>query len=133
MERYLAFIDGKHVPAVSGRWFASSNPYTGEDWAEIPRCDAHDVDRAVRAAKRAFDAGPWSRLSASERGALLVSLGRAIAAHAQELAAIEVRDNGKLLNEMLVQLRYIPRWFEYYGGLADKIEGSVPPMDKAGM
>jgi (Z)-2-((N-methylformamido)methylene)-5-hydroxybutyrolactone dehydrogenase len=61
---------------------------------------------------------------------LLRRLGDPIAENAQRLAEIEVRDNGKLLNEMLVQLRYIPQWFYYYAGLADKIEGGVLPIDK---
>jgi len=133
MKRYLTFIEGEWVAPAANRWLASRNPYTGEDWAEIPRCDARDVARAVDAARRAFDLGPWPRMSPSDRGALLVSLGQAIRERSQHLAEIEVRDNGKLFSEMLAQLQYLPRWFEYYGGLADKIEGAVPPIDKPGM
>lgn len=72
-------------------------------------------------------------LTATARGALLVRLADLIAANADRLAALETRDNGKLITEMSAQLRYIPEWFRYFGGLADKIEGAVLPIDKPGM
>ena len=131
MKRYLAFIDGEWTEPHGQDWLVSHNPFSGEAWAQIPRCNSEDVRRAVYAAKRAFESGPWPLMSAADRGALVASLGHAIRARAHELAETEVRDNGKLLSEMLAQLRYIPRWFEYYGGLADKIEGTVPSIDKA--
>ena len=83
-----------------------------------------------RAAHGAFTKGPWAKLNATGRGKLMRHLGDLIARDAEKLAAIEVRDNGKLLAEMGVQLRYIPEWFHYFGGLADKIEGGVLPSDK---
>jgi aldehyde dehydrogenase (NAD+) len=89
------------------------------------------VDRAVGAAHRAFTSGPWPRLTASQRGALLRRLGDLIAARSADLAALEVRDNGKLYAEMSAQTAYMAQWYHYYGGLADKIEGAVVPTDKA--
>jgi aldehyde dehydrogenase (NAD+) len=133
MKRYQLFIDGRFVDPVNGRWFESINPYTGEAWCEIPRGDADDVERAVIAAQRAMYEGEWSRISATARGHRLRRLGDLLVTHADALAAVEVRDNGKLLAEMSNQCRYMTEWFHYYGGLADKIEGTVPPIDKAGV
>ena len=102
-------------------------------WAMIPRCGAADVARAVEAASTAFESGPWPGMTATQRGALLRKLGDLAAEQAEPLARTEVRDNGKLIAEMLGQTRYLPQWFHYYGGLADKIEGGVIPIDKAGV
>ncbi|MFE7278524.1 aldehyde dehydrogenase [Streptomyces sp. NPDC057623] len=132
MQRYELFIDGQHRKAADGEWFPTDNPYLGTAWAEIAKGTPEDVDDAVRAADRALHSGPWADLTASARGALLRRLGDTIAANARRLAETEVRDNGKLFTEMHGQLAYIPQWFHYYGGLADKIEGTVPPLDKRG-
>jgi aldehyde dehydrogenase (NAD+) len=132
MQRYQLRIDGKSIPPQGEAWFESQNPYTGERWAEIPRGDARDVDAAVQAAHAALTSGPWAELTATQRGALLRRLGDLIARDAARLAATEVRDNGKLLAEMQAQLNYIPQWFHYYGGLADKVQGSTLPLDKKG-
>ena len=132
MKRYQLRIDGQSVDPTGGAWFPTENPYTGQAWAEIPRSDARDVDRAVQAAHRALTEGPWAEMSASQRGMLLHRLGDLIARDAAKLAATEVRDNGKLLAEMLGQLNYIPQWYYYYGGLADKIQGTTLPLDKKG-
>ena len=132
MQRYPLYIDSRQDEAASGQWFESYNPYTGEPWAQIAQGDAADVDRAVRAAHRAFTEGPWPELTASQRGLLLHRLGDLVARDAKKLAAIEVRDNGKLLAEMQGQLNYIPQWYYYFGGLADKIQGAVIPLDKKG-
>lgn len=132
MKRYKLHIGGKQVDPVAGEWFETHNPYTGEAWAEIPRADARDVDAAVQAAHLAFTQGPWSEMNASERGMLLHRLGDLIARDAEKLAAIEVRDNGKLMAEMHGQLKYLPQWYYYFGGLADKIQGTVLPIDKKG-
>ena len=131
MKTYRMYIDGQWCEAASGRVFESENPYTGKPWALIPRGDAGDVDRAVRAAHRAFTTGDWPKLTPPRRGALLRKLGDLIAEHSKALAEVEVRDNGKLLAEMSVQTSYMPQWYYYYGGLADKIEGAVMPTDKA--
>jgi aldehyde dehydrogenase (NAD+) len=125
------YIDGRFVDAAGGKLFESHNPYLGEPWALIPQGSADDVDRAVRAAHRAFTSGDWPRFTASQRGALLRRLGDLVTRHARDLAEIEVRDNGKLFAEMSAQTAYMAQWYHYYGGLADKIEGAVIPTDKA--
>ncbi|CAN7771220.1 aldehyde dehydrogenase [Cupriavidus necator] len=132
MKSYQMFIDGEFVDAVDGRCFASQNPYTGDAWARVPCAGSEDVARAVDAADRAWREGPWGQMTATERGALLWKLGDLIARDAARLAETEVRDNGKLMAEMLAQVRYLTQWFRYFGGLADKIEGTVPPLDKPG-
>lgn len=132
MKRYHHYINGRFVDPQSGTWFETANPYTGKVWAEIARGNAEDVEQAVEAAYEAVWNGPWATTTASERGALLRRIGDLVAANAEHLAEIEVRDNGKLMAEMLAQLRYVPNWYYYYGGLADKIEGSVIPLDKKG-
>ena len=133
LEQFPMYIDGEWTPARSGRWFDSKNPFTGEPWAQMPRADEADVDRAVKAADAAFRSGPWASMSPSDRGLLLYRLADIVTQRAEYLADLEVRDNGKLRVEMLGQMRYLPRWFQYYGGLADKIEGTVTPIDKKGM
>jgi aldehyde dehydrogenase (NAD+) len=132
MKRYECLIDGRWVPPVSGSWMPSIDPYTGQAWCEIPECNEADVDLAVSAADRAFRSGPWSKLTATARGAVLRRFADLIAENADALAEVEVRDNGKLITEMREQFRYIPQWFHYYAGLADKIEGGVLPIDKPG-
>jgi len=132
MKRYALHIAGEAVAPHSGTWFDTQNPYTGEAWAHIPRGNAQDVDAAVQAAHQALTTGPWVEMTATQRGALMRKLGDLIARDAAQLAATEVRDNGKLFAEMNSQLAYIPQWFYYYGGLADKVQGATLPLDKKG-
>ena len=126
-------IGGARVDSVSGEWLESFNPYTGKPWALVPRATPEDVNRAVAAARAAFKGREWRDLSPSARGKLLFYLADKIAARADELAAIETTDNGKLILEMRAQLRYLPEWFRYYAGLADKLEGRVIPIDRPGI
>jgi (Z)-2-((N-methylformamido)methylene)-5-hydroxybutyrolactone dehydrogenase len=130
LKRYQTYIDGQWVDAKSGKHFQTFNPYTGDAWAEIPECDAADADRAVEAAYRAFDTGPWPAMTQTARGRLLRKIAQLIEQHADHLAEIEVRDNGKLISEMQAQMRYMPEWYYYYAGLADKVTGTVVPVDK---
>jgi aldehyde dehydrogenase (NAD+) len=124
------WIGGEWVESATGDYFESDDPFQGQPWALIPRGNAQDADRAVRAAHEALTKGPWSRMTATQRGALLRRLGDLIGPEARRLAEIEVRDNGKLLAEMSAQTAYMAQWYYYFGGLADKIEGSVIPIDK---
>jgi acyl-CoA reductase-like NAD-dependent aldehyde dehydrogenase len=133
VKTYQHFIDGAYVDPVGNEWFDTHDPYRGEAWARIPRGTAADADLAVRAAARAMRQGPWASMTPSARGRLMRKLGDLVAENAERLAAIEVRDNGKLLAEMAAQLRYHPEWWWYYGGLADKIEGAMVPIDKPDM
>jgi (Z)-2-((N-methylformamido)methylene)-5-hydroxybutyrolactone dehydrogenase len=133
LKKYKMLIGGQWTEPASGAWFESSNPYTAAPWALVPRGNKDDVDRAVAAAKSAFYDGEWRKLTATARGALLFKLADLIAADAVKLSEIESTDNGKLIAEMRGQLNYIPQWFRYFGGLADKIEGRVIPIDKPGV
>jgi len=130
LARYQMYIDGQFVDAASSDHFESDDPFTASPWALIPRGTAADVDRAVRAAHKAFTAGEWPRLTASRRGALLRRLGDLTTERSKALAEIEVRDNGKLYAEMSMHTAYTAQWYHYYGGLADKVEGAVLPIDK---
>jgi (Z)-2-((N-methylformamido)methylene)-5-hydroxybutyrolactone dehydrogenase len=132
LKKHQMLIGGKWVDPASGEWFESVNPYTAKPWALVPRGSKADVDQAIAAAKCAFH-GEWRKLTATARGALLRKFGDLVAAEAHRLAEIESTDNGKLIAEMRGQLNYIPQWFYYFGGLADKIEGRVIPIDKPGV
>jgi acyl-CoA reductase-like NAD-dependent aldehyde dehydrogenase len=131
--RYRMYMDGAFVAPKTDDWIETSDPVTGEVWALIPRGQAADVDRAVRAAHRAFTTGAWPALSPTRRGALLRKLGDLIAENADWLAHVEMKDNGKLLAELTMQMNYMANYYYYYGGLADKMEGSVIPTDKPGV
>ena len=122
-------IAGEHRPAASGRSYSSVDPFTREPWAVVPDAGRADVDAAVAAARGAL-AGQWGRLTANQRGKLLFRLADLIARDAEKLAEMETRDNGKLLREMSGQMAYLPEWYRYYGGLADKLQGAVIPTDK---
>ena len=133
MRSFRMLIAGEWCDAKSGETFESTNPFTGKAWAQVPRAAVDDVDHAVTAARAAFENADWRDLNATQRGALLHRLGDLVAEHADELAELETRDNGKLINEMSAQLHYLPEWFRYFGGLADKVEGRVIPIDRPGM
>jgi acyl-CoA reductase-like NAD-dependent aldehyde dehydrogenase len=123
------YVNGEPRPARSGARFDSVNPATGEPWAQIAEADAADVDDAVRSARAAFE-GAWRQVPPSERGLLLFRLADAIDEHADEIGAIETRENGKLYREMVAQMRLVPKWLRYFAGQADKIEGTTVPLDR---
>ena len=125
MKIYNHYIDGEWVNPSSGEYFDTENPYTGEIWAQIARGNAEDASLAVKSAKKAFENSEWSEMRPTQRGKLLVKLAEIIEREANRLGELEVRDNGKLIAEMGAQTRYLAEWYRYYGGLADKIEGSV--------
>ncbi|MEK9872546.1 MAG: aldehyde dehydrogenase [Betaproteobacteria bacterium] len=132
MQKFKMYIDGEFVEAASGKYFDSYYPFTGKVWSQVAEGGPEDVDRAVKAAHRAFTSGDWAEMTASQRGMLVHRLGDLIARDAKKLAEMEVQDNGKLIAEMQGQVNYVPQWYYYFGGLADKIEGSVIPLDKKG-
>lgn len=127
---YQLLIGDAWVPAGDGATYQSDNPYTGEPWATVPDAGARDVDAAVRAARAALD-GPWGAMTGFQRADLMRQLAGLIARDARALAEIETRDNGKLLREMLGQLQYLPKWLDYFAGLADKLEGELIPSDRS--
>ena len=130
MKTYQHFIGGQYVDPIGERWIDTVNPYTGEAWARIPQGCAKDVDRAVAAAKQAMSESPWATMTATQRGKLMLKLADLVSRNVDRLAEIEVRDNGKLIAEMRGQVAYHAEWWRYFGGLADKIEGRVMPIDK---
>jgi aldehyde dehydrogenase (NAD+) len=130
MEQFNLYIDGKSVPAESGRTYESQDPYTGKPWAQVADGNAEDVDRAVAAARAALS-GPWGALTPPERGELLRKLAALITRDADRLAELEVRDGGKLMREMSGQAKGLATWYAYYAGLSDKLEGEVIPTGKS--
>jgi acyl-CoA reductase-like NAD-dependent aldehyde dehydrogenase len=126
--KYQLFIDGKWVDAESGKTFETPNPATGETLAEVAEADKADVDKAVAAARRAFE-GKWGKMSARDRGRLLYKLSQLIEEHSAELAALETADNGKPIRESsYVDLPQVVENFEYFAGYATKIEGETIPV-----
>ncbi|HJZ79683.1 MAG TPA: betaine-aldehyde dehydrogenase [Pyrinomonadaceae bacterium] len=126
--RYQLFIDGQFVDAESGKTFKSPNPATGETYAEVAEADRADVDKAVAAARKAFE-GKWSKMSARDRGRLLYKLSQLIERDAAQLAQIETSDNGKPIKESTyIDLPSVVENFEYFAGWATKIEGETIPV-----
>ena len=126
-------IDGKLVNAVSGKTFPDYNPATGTILTQVAEADAEDVDRAVKAARRAFDEGPWSKMSPSDRGKLLWKLAALIEQNSEEFAEIESIDNGKPVG--VARMADVPLAVDisrYMGGWATKITGSTIPLSFPG-
>lgn len=130
MEVLENYIDGRYVAPSTGAYIDTENPFSGAVWGRIPRSSAVDVEAAVAAAARAFREGPWSTMTAPARAALMRRLADLVLRNVDELAAIEVRDNGKTYREMKAQVGRIPEWYHFYAGLADKIAGEVLPTDR---
>ena len=133
LRTYRQLIGGTWSDAAGGEWLESINPANGEAWALIPRGRAIDAERAVAAARSAFESATWRAMTASARGELLRRVATHLESHIDKLAVIEARDNGKRLVDVLPQLRTLPKYFHYYAGLADKIEGAVIPNDVPGV
>ena len=132
MKHYKHYINGQWVDPSNNQWFDTENPYTGEVWAKIAKGNSKDVNKAVMAAKDAFE-NVWGIMKPTERGKYLARLAEIIERESTRLGELEVKDNGKLLAEMGSQTKYIGEWYRYYGGLADKVEGTVIPTDKDNM
>ncbi|PYX42324.1 MAG: betaine-aldehyde dehydrogenase [Acidobacteria bacterium] len=122
-------INGKWVDSASGKTFPTYDPSTGEVLAQVAEGDRADIDQAVKAARAAFDTGPWSRLTASERGRMIWKLGDLLEQHLQEFAELETLDNGKPLK--VARAADVPLavdLFRYMAGWATKIEGNTIPI-----
>mgnify|MGYP001765810770 CR=1 FL=1 len=128
IEPWHAVVDGHRRDAIAGERLDVVAPSDGSVFATIPRGRAADVDRAVAAARSAFASGPWGRTAASERGRLLMRLSGLVAAHADELAALESRDTGKPISQGRADAAALARYFEFYGGAADKLMGETIPI-----
>ncbi|WP_186398313.1 aldehyde dehydrogenase family protein [Stappia sp. P2PMeth1] len=128
LPRALNLIDGRWVPAASGKEMDVRSPIDGEVFTRIADSGPEDVDAAVAAARAAFDGGPWSKLTAAERGRLMMALGARILEEAEALARLETMDNGKPIKQSRADMIATARYFEYYGGAADKVHGEVIPF-----
>jgi aldehyde dehydrogenase (NAD+) len=123
-------IDNRWVDSNSGRTFATINPSSGEEICQVAEADHADVDRAVSAARRAFDRGPWRTMRASERGRLLFRLADLIERNADQLARLEALDNGKAVSvARVVDVAKTVACYRYFGGWADKVHGKTIPID----
>ena len=126
--KYQLFIDGQWVDSESGKTFKTPNPATGDTLAEVAEADKADIDKAVAAARRAYE-GKWSKMSARDRGRLLYKLSQLIEERSADLAALETADNGKPIKESLyVDLPQVVENFEYFAGWSTKIEGETIPV-----
>ena len=128
MKRYRMFINGEFVEGNRGAHFPVYDPSTEDVIAEVPDADANDIDRAVRAARVAFDSGPWPQTTAQERGRILFRLAERVRKEAATLAELESRNCGKPIVEAEYDIADTATCFEYYGGLATKIVGHVNPV-----
>src|SRR5438445_703513 len=138
VERFVAapvrrmLIDGKWVEAASGKTFETPNPATGEVLARVAEAGPEDVERAVRAARRAFDEGPWPHTAPNERERFLLKVADLIEAHADELAQLETLDNGKpFMESRHVDIPAAAATFRYYAGWVTKLYGETNPSDEA--
>jgi (Z)-2-((N-methylformamido)methylene)-5-hydroxybutyrolactone dehydrogenase len=130
LARYQLYIGGEWTDSASSRTFESVNPYTGEPWAVFADATADDVDRAVTAARKAYET-EWRRLNGYERGKLMFALADALEAESERIGEIETTDNGKVIRETVTQARFSARSYRYFAGIADKLFGEVIPLDNA--
>ncbi len=125
---FMQVIDGRPVDSLSGLRIDVASPSDGKVFASIPASGEADVDRAVKAARRAFDEGSWARMPAVERGRCLTRLFQLVEKNGAELAALESRDTGKPVRQGRADVTATMRYFEFYGGAGDKIHGDTIPF-----
>ena len=124
------FINGKWVNSISGKTFATLNPATGQEICQVAEADSADVDLAVKAARKAFESGPWKKMSAAERGRRINKLADLMEKNLPELAALESLDNGKPLRDSLnADLPLSIKAYRYYAGWCDKTHGKTIPVE----
>ena len=128
MQTHSLFIDGRFCDARSARTIDVINPATREVIARVPDGAREDIDAAVAAARRAFESEPWRSVTAQERGRVLFRLAQLVREHAKELAELETINNGKPIVEAEFDIADVATCFEYYGGMATKIQGDVLPV-----
>jgi betaine-aldehyde dehydrogenase len=122
------YVNGEWVGSASGETFPVYDPSTEEVIAQVASANSADVDRAVQAARTAFDSGPWPAITAQDRGRILFKLAEKIRQNAASLAEIEARNTGKPIVEAEFDIADVATCFEYYGGLATKVQGQVNPV-----
>ena len=133
IKNYQMLIDGDWVDASDGGVFDSVNPNTDNVWSQVPEATEADVNRAVSSAHKAFNEGPWSKFTPTERGKCLRKLGDLLADNSESLGRIETIDTGKMLKETRWQAKYIAEFFHFFAGCADKVSGETLPIDKPDM
>ena len=129
LKNYKMFIDGEWLDSETRKTFETLNPENNKPWAIVPEASAKDVDKAVQAAQKAFE-GEWPKLLPRQRGKFLRAIGNKLRENAELLGKIETIDTGTLFRETTKQANYIAEYYDYYAGLADKVEGTVLPIDK---
>ena len=132
IKNFKMFINGQWVDSESGNTIETLNPENNEVWATVPEASAKDVDKAVRAAQNAFE-NSWANLHPRDRAKYLRSLANQLRENAEHLGTIETKDTGKIYRETKTQANYIAEYYDYFAGLADKVEGTVVPIDKPDM
>src|SRR6266566_1457011 len=125
---YQNYVSGQWVSSASGETFPVYDPSTEEVIAQVPSSNAADIDNAAKAARAAFDSGPWATTTAQDRGRILFKLAEKIRQSARQLSELECRNTGKPIVEAEYDIADVATCFEYYGGLANKITGSVNPV-----
>ena len=132
IQNFKMYIDGQWVESESGKTIETLNPENNEVWATVPEASAKDVDSAVKAAQNAFEKS-WANLHPRDRAKYLRSLANQLRDNAEHLGTIETKDTGKIFRETKTQANYIAEYYDYFAGLADKVEGTVVPIDKPDM
>lgn len=130
LEQYQLFIDGQWCDGAKQQVLSTLDPTTNQAWASFACAAEEDVNRAVSAAKRALEDPAWRDMTQTARGKLLYRLADLIEQNAELIGRVETRDSGKLAKETIAQSGYVGDYYRYFAGLADKIEGSVLPIDK---
>src|SRR5437773_12328813 len=122
------FIDGEFVSSASGRRFPTTNPATGERLSEVAQAGVEDLDRAVAAARKAFEAGPWADMKPRQRGRILVKAAELLSSRAEEFGRVETLDNGKPIFEAAkIDMPAAAECLAYFGESADKLYGDTHP------
>ena len=132
IKNFKMYIDGQWVDSESGKKIETLNPENNEVWATVPEANEKDVNKAVNAAHKAFE-NSWANLHPRNRAKYLRSLADQLRENAEHLGTIETIDTGKLFRETKTQANYIAEYYDYFAGLADKVEGTVVPIDKPDM
>lgn len=128
--KYKMYINSQWTDSKDGSVLDVINPLTGRVWAQVPNAPPEDVDNAVIAAQKAFESGDWSEILPIRRSRILNKFADLIEANAEKIAITDTKSNGKLIREMLGQMKSIPNWYRYFAGAADKIFGEVIPLEK---
>ena len=132
IENFKMYVDGEWVDSSSGKKIETLNPENNEVWATVPEANEKDVDKAVQSAQKAFE-NNWSKLHPKDRAKYLRLIADQLRENAEHLGKIETIDTGKLFRETKTQANYIAEYYDYFAGLADKVEGTVVPIDKPDM